>query len=839
VGRAQEGRGQAEAELCSSTSYDVCELWNNGGIARVFGRPKILEFVFHDEAMEKGKTREFQEHTNAQDAKESTRVDPCFYERFKEGKVVSHPTAGIYKPHEYVQVFNPPERTPLKERSHHSSDDAHIRFAPNPNLSLNVGIKKHSRIALCSAAIFGCLLQTSVLGYGAWAIYTKGLRKQEQSALDPYFWLTVSGTVLLVVGMFLCARLIEKSTLERTFTLDEQVFWLQPGNQRVGDQNFEAFAYSVNPGEYTTSWKEERREDMEWRKSAFVWLALSTSTVGFVLQFTGLRGLHSSVAMYQFAATLVMAFVRSLLRAQRLKESENLLRARKFQSQVEGHELDWQILMIERTIEKNKGNTSLSSDAERFLDPSRDQISDTEFCWSIIDTPFRLEPARISDIKADLTDRIFNLYVAELLVNETGSAAWSSCLGTSGEYHDVFDERGANALVSWISRVEQANDSTEATKRHFPNLARRLLCYRSRLSYLTNDDAPTTAQRWNLPVREQAKKLQAAIESVANYVFSDACQATIGADWGTTAAFCWVLNCETARRPAISPLPIHFMVRRVRGQWRINICQLEAVLGLWTWSIKTEVEKHKKCEQGHFEEAEMERNKTNKTIQGDRVAQIGEMIETRKVVKYDRWREQHAKMFWGKYEPDYDVLLSRKRFTLIPTIVFKDPEHVERNRDLSIQVRLSAERDLNLWILREQRPPVYDYLPGQPWIAGERLHLGCKTYLPLSLPITEKLLFRSKPNSPNDQLLQTMEVLSVQTENSVLVMASQGIFTSFIDALASITKQLKGVNVVQSLRSNAATEQLVSTSKARPFLGLSHSHTERLADIFMQAGLGT
>ena len=46
VGRAQEGSGNAETELCSSTSRDVCELYNKGGIARVFGRPKILEIVY-------------------------------------------------------------------------------------------------------------------------------------------------------------------------------------------------------------------------------------------------------------------------------------------------------------------------------------------------------------------------------------------------------------------------------------------------------------------------------------------------------------------------------------------------------------------------------------------------------------------------------------------------------------------------------------------------------------------------------------------------------------------------------------------------------------------------
>ncbi|KAF4994608.1 hypothetical protein FDECE_13065, partial [Fusarium decemcellulare] len=47
IGRAKEGEGNIEAELLSSTSNDVCELYNNGGIARVFGRPNVLEIV-HD-----------------------------------------------------------------------------------------------------------------------------------------------------------------------------------------------------------------------------------------------------------------------------------------------------------------------------------------------------------------------------------------------------------------------------------------------------------------------------------------------------------------------------------------------------------------------------------------------------------------------------------------------------------------------------------------------------------------------------------------------------------------------------------------------------------------------
>src|SRR5271155_2241182 len=53
IGRAQENPGDAEAELLSSTSATTAELWNNGGIARVFGNPKILEFVRHCDDGEK------------------------------------------------------------------------------------------------------------------------------------------------------------------------------------------------------------------------------------------------------------------------------------------------------------------------------------------------------------------------------------------------------------------------------------------------------------------------------------------------------------------------------------------------------------------------------------------------------------------------------------------------------------------------------------------------------------------------------------------------------------------------------------------------------------------
>ena len=132
------------------------------------------------------------------------------------------------------------------------------------------------------------------------------------------------------------------------------MFWLQPGDQRVGDQLFNAFAYSKSGDTYITSWKAEVAVESHRRPWSArlaqprlsLEVAIVSSCCGFVCQFVGLRGLHGSVALYQLAVTLCMAIVRALLRSRRLGANQNRLQRRR---DIEGHELDWQALHIEKT----------------------------------------------------------------------------------------------------------------------------------------------------------------------------------------------------------------------------------------------------------------------------------------------------------------------------------------------------------------------------------------------------------------------------------------------------------------------------------------------------------
>ncbi|KAJ5213562.1 hypothetical protein N7449_000731 [Penicillium cf. viridicatum] len=324
IGRAQEGAGNAEAELCSSTSRDVCELYNSGGIARVFGRPKILEVV----------------HDPDHDFSDSSDI-----------------TAGIHTFQDYVlgkgknlwKEEKPKIKPKIKPNDAESArgsdplrkpDTPYMEFAPN--LSLNIGIKKQSTAVSLTIALVGLLLQVGVLIFAGVVTY---YLKWDKDGSPPESYacpLVITGTVLVCGGMFYCAFPVGQSTKEDVWyreenhTTNPSMYWIQPGGQRIGDQTFDAFSYTDHENKlkkYTTSRKDGSKE------SKFeVWAAIGTTVSGFVLQFTGLRGIHSAVSIAQLGVILVMSVARAALRMQRLEPDDNCFA--KFPDRVLGHELD-------------------------------------------------------------------------------------------------------------------------------------------------------------------------------------------------------------------------------------------------------------------------------------------------------------------------------------------------------------------------------------------------------------------------------------------------------------------------------------------------------------------
>ncbi|KAK0634136.1 ankyrin repeat-containing domain protein [Immersiella caudata] len=545
IGRAQEAHGVAEAELCSSTSDDVCELWSDRGICRVFGRPLILEFLRY------------------------TPEADDFYPRFN-GRTVdmtSPPSCGMYSPRTLfraaretrVEVHDQGENTgwphPTKTGwtevggtglaevdKAEGAEGGKVRdFAPYPNLSLNIGIKPLPRRVLRTIAAVGSLLQVSFFGYATWVtFYYPGLYDEEGLPGLWSFCLATAGTAILVFGM-IC--------------YNTTMFLLQPGNQRVGDQLFNAFAYSKSSDTYITSWKDDLAVESQQpgstrlaRSKLRLAVAVGCSCCGVICQFVGLRGLHGSVALYQLAVTLCMAIARALLRSRRLGAGQNRLRQRR---DVEGHELDWQAMNLERTAgDEFKGG------------------------WYIDDVPTPLKgPNDATGAQVD-----------------SGVEVAQGARGLAG-FHiqqrlDIDRLPSPSRLaVSWVKH----NESDGA----LPNEAARILHYRASLAFLTGPSTRAEEEGWDTGTRAMAKQLKGAMQEAAEYVFSEM---TLLKGWKESLSLVWSTTCRLHEPPTPSSAqnttehpesqPVLFSMYCSGGRWEISEFELEAALGLWSWSIR-------------------------------------------------------------------------------------------------------------------------------------------------------------------------------------------------------------------------------------------------------------
>lgn len=323
VGRSQEGEGVIEAELCTSTSRDVCELFNRGGIARVLGKPSVLELVYDPSKAPSvsGKSNDSELHlsrnyfTGIKSSDDWQRVEGSVFER-------------------------PSKKEALAED-----------FAPNPNLSLNVGIVKRPQWVFVAIAATGVILQVGVLvlaGVGVWVLKWNLNDGGKPASRDYAPIMFISGTIVMCAGMWACAYLIGQTTHEVRFRRRgkkpagecPRLFWLQPGPQVIGDQSFDPYGH-VEDTEHAPHglWMSSRKFFDERLFEINTILAITAVTLGYIAQFIGLRGMKAWVALAQLAVTLLMSLLRGCLRMQRLGKKSNQLGH--IPDLVSGHELDW------------------------------------------------------------------------------------------------------------------------------------------------------------------------------------------------------------------------------------------------------------------------------------------------------------------------------------------------------------------------------------------------------------------------------------------------------------------------------------------------------------------
>ncbi|KAH0550946.1 hypothetical protein GP486_007689 [Trichoglossum hirsutum] len=320
-----------------------------------------------------------------------------------------------------------------------------------------------------------------------------------------------------------------------------QMHWLQPGGQTVGDQLFGPFARKDVQRIHTTSWKEKPFSNS--RQSTIVYLTVCITMVGFILQFIGLRAMHSSVAMAQLGATLLMATIRACLRMNR--SGQNSLVS---EGNILGYELDWLAMEIESCKAWD-----LDGDDHQVPQPAQDGTvvvrPGSAVVWGIISR----EPQ--PDLSRTETYRIANLQSEQR------------------EHSGQSEECAEPPRSELITRNYQFTVPK-------PNLAVRVMKVRARLARLTPD--------WDLPTRKYAHILQTAIENVMNVFYNG--ETTLKPDWGDASTFFWALSAHTKDTPVE---PVFLYLRRSYNHeintwtpWKANASEIEAVLGLWLWSEK-------------------------------------------------------------------------------------------------------------------------------------------------------------------------------------------------------------------------------------------------------------
>ncbi|RPA80192.1 ankyrin [Ascobolus immersus RN42] len=328
IGRAREGKGIVELELMSSNSIDVCEMWNGDGISRLLGsgkRAPVIEVFYYA-----------QPESSASNNSDTSSLQPLISKAIAGDRpIVYDLKSAIADKILHVRPF-PFTVGAQSDKTHESNEgcesDERLRTlvdAP-PNLGINLAQYRLSRNELYIAAFLGIVFQSGVVVFAANVSLHPNIRnnpnlQKEGRAVQKFaFPVFAAGSLLLTVGLFLCAHIVEKSTREMTWeetaksdpTRALQVLWIQKG-AIVNDQNFQSYSLSKNlKGNARLDFTKSRKAENRTLSSlvSMTWAATSLSISGFILQFIGLRNLNWTVSIVQLGITAIMTAVRAALR---------------------------------------------------------------------------------------------------------------------------------------------------------------------------------------------------------------------------------------------------------------------------------------------------------------------------------------------------------------------------------------------------------------------------------------------------------------------------------------------------------------------------------------------
>ena len=573
VGRARKNRAAAEVELTTSTSQDVCELWNGSTVVRILGSSQVLELILLDSTKNprgRGlvtlKSGGFEEENDA-----ATFWKMAF--RFKD-KPLQHANRLLIKL-EFKERLEPiskfwggilqrvsglqhmdEEEGCGNEKEKHSNEvegtstDHQSESFNGPNMFLNLRPPKtlHEQWQLRGWAAFSVMLQAGVLVFSGCATYHPHMSyKKDGRRVEPYAYpLTAGGTMLVVLGVLMCSLVVEWSTVERVWKIgkDDQtarILWLQNGGN-FNDQNFSSYAvFARGPRSTVLTSKLSTHggpENTSRYREILVVLGTATSLGGFIAQFTGFRGMHWSATIAQLVATLIMVGIRAWIR----RDLASLPLAYRL---PKGHEMDWLATRITKP-----------QDCDRLWEESAREEKEIQVPYLLNAHLFRCAYSTLQRLARPFTRRSRNK--ADVGIPSDGlldmkCRDWEI---VTGEEVDDF-----------IFQKLQPESENSTSNGH------QIMEMWKSIGSLGN---------WTGPTSDPAISLAKGIEVVMDTLFPTT-------DTGDEdEVLCWTMNCRS--HDGFSN-PILLSVERNEKSgftWKASATELEAVLSLWIYSIHTE-----------------------------------------------------------------------------------------------------------------------------------------------------------------------------------------------------------------------------------------------------------
>ena len=233
IGRARENVANAEIELMSSVSQEVCELWNGKSIVRSTGRPEIKQII-HLPAKEGDISPKsfitMNPETWSEGYELKARVlgakDPGYIKRLKTF-LAKLPNEALKNPSAISLSVNAGsgnedsnhdiELRPLEDTVPSTN---HIEMPPNVSLNIHGG---SNSIELVVSAFIATVLQVAVLvwsGFLSYSSFTPNYTSLIGSKPKVGFLLQAVGTVLLTCSLVLCGGIIDDASCQRHWSRD-------------------------------------------------------------------------------------------------------------------------------------------------------------------------------------------------------------------------------------------------------------------------------------------------------------------------------------------------------------------------------------------------------------------------------------------------------------------------------------------------------------------------------------------------------------------------------------------------------------------------------------------